>query len=255
MNLFNANCDSARPRTKRELLRDLDIWERSQGGHAPNVNGPSNGQNDVMRKDFDGHGWAESNKDQFAELIANAKRKRASQTSKEQQDPQPNGSSASTEADRTTTPPTSSTETSRSPSTTRPYEGNESALSIIRAKVEAANQEDPSLPPHKPPISPNSEERPIPSILSSGSHRPPGATAAAAARRKSSPRGSSAGRTPSSRDALIHEGNGQGVQESPCTLPEHVSMHMGSPTVKKMPMFEVPQAPVSDVENGNAVGG
>jgi len=250
VNLFNANCDSARPRTKRELLRDLDIWERSQGGHALNVNGPSNGQNDVMRKDFDGHGWAESNKDQFAELIANAKRKGASQTPKEQQDNQPNGSSATTEAGKTPTPPTSSTETSRSPSTTRPYEGNESALSIIRAKVEAANQEDPSLPPHKPPLSPSAEGKPIPSILSSGIHRPAGATAAAAARRKSSTR-RSASRTPPSQD----EASGERVQESPCTLPEHVSKYVGSPTVRKIPMFEVPQAPVSDVEDGSAVGG
>jgi E3 ubiquitin-protein ligase RAD18 len=32
VNLWNANCDSSNPRSKRELLQDLDTWERTQGG-------------------------------------------------------------------------------------------------------------------------------------------------------------------------------------------------------------------------------
>lgn len=77
INLWNANCDSSRPRTKRELLADLDTWERTQGGNTPNNNNPTVAAT-VMQKDFDAKGWASTNKDQFEELIANARRKRAS---------------------------------------------------------------------------------------------------------------------------------------------------------------------------------
>ena len=73
VNLWNANCDSSYPRSKRELLNELDVWERTQGGKAPNVEGLVNG---VMRKDFDGAGWARKNQDDFSRLIADAKRKK-----------------------------------------------------------------------------------------------------------------------------------------------------------------------------------
>ncbi|KAI9789438.1 MAG: E3 ubiquitin-protein ligase rad18 [Candelina submexicana] len=76
VNLWNANCDSSRPRSKRELLQDLDVWERSQGGHAPNTNGGVNGGSSLMRKDFDGRGWAASHSEDFRQLIANARKKK-----------------------------------------------------------------------------------------------------------------------------------------------------------------------------------
>jgi len=69
--LWNSNCDSPRPRLKKELLAELDTWERSQGGHAPN--GVTGQPSAVMRKDFDGEGWARKNKDDFDLLIANAR--------------------------------------------------------------------------------------------------------------------------------------------------------------------------------------
>jgi E3 ubiquitin-protein ligase RAD18 len=69
-NLWNANCDSSRPRTRRELLKDLDRWERTQGA------GSKDNNSKVMEKDFDGSGWAKSHKSDFDELIANARRKR-----------------------------------------------------------------------------------------------------------------------------------------------------------------------------------
>lgn len=72
VNLWNANCDSSRPRSKRELLQELDTWERTQGGRAPGVNGLASS---VMRKDFDGVGWANKNRGDFAKLIDQAKRK------------------------------------------------------------------------------------------------------------------------------------------------------------------------------------
>ncbi|EMC91958.1 hypothetical protein BAUCODRAFT_52670, partial [Baudoinia panamericana UAMH 10762] len=74
VNLWNANCDSDHPRTKRELLHDLDTWERTQGGKASTANGGL--ANGVMRKDFDGVGWASNHRDDFSRLIADAKRKK-----------------------------------------------------------------------------------------------------------------------------------------------------------------------------------
>ncbi|KKY21166.1 putative dna repair protein [Phaeomoniella chlamydospora] len=84
VNLWNANCDSRRPRTKRELLQDLDVWERTQGGTAPtngnmfilgNTNsGTSN--NNVGEKDFDKEGWSRNHNDDFQDLIRKARAKR-----------------------------------------------------------------------------------------------------------------------------------------------------------------------------------
>ena len=71
MNLWNASCDSSEPKTKRELLRELDIWERTQGRQIANAQGPSG----VMAKDFDVEGWTKSNKDDFADLIRKARKK------------------------------------------------------------------------------------------------------------------------------------------------------------------------------------
>lgn len=71
MNLWNASCDSSTPKTKRQLLRELDIWERTQGRHITNAQGPSG----VMAKDFDVDSWTKSNKDDFAELIRKARQK------------------------------------------------------------------------------------------------------------------------------------------------------------------------------------
>ena len=102
VNLHNANCDALRPRSKRELLKDLDVWERTLGGLAPAVTGTAAGNVSggggggggdesttlidgkgsaaaaVMRKDFDGKGWARKNRNEFDELIAVARQSRES---------------------------------------------------------------------------------------------------------------------------------------------------------------------------------
>lgn len=72
VNLWNANCDSARPKQKRELIKDLDTWERTQGGNAP-LSFTATG-NTVMNKDFDKDAWSASNGDDYKRLIANARR-------------------------------------------------------------------------------------------------------------------------------------------------------------------------------------
>ena len=73
VNLVNANCDSSRPRTKRELLNELDIWERSQGRNI--LNGLGGNETSVMKKDFDGAAWASRHENDFQQLIAKARRK------------------------------------------------------------------------------------------------------------------------------------------------------------------------------------
>lgn len=75
VNLWNANCDSSKPRTKRELLHELDGWERSQGGLASIVGGCANGGGSVMKKDFDGSAWAANHNEDFQCLIAKARQK------------------------------------------------------------------------------------------------------------------------------------------------------------------------------------
>ncbi|OOF98361.1 hypothetical protein ASPCADRAFT_164853 [Aspergillus carbonarius ITEM 5010] len=76
MNLWNANCDSKTPKSKRELLRELDIWERTQGGQAQ-LSGDIT--DTVMRKDFDVTAWSTSHEDDFKRLIANARKKTEAQ--------------------------------------------------------------------------------------------------------------------------------------------------------------------------------
>lgn len=74
MNLWNANCDSTFPKSKKDLLRELDIWERTQGGFAPTQSSlmPTN---TVMAKDFDAAQWSVNHGTDFKRLIANARKK------------------------------------------------------------------------------------------------------------------------------------------------------------------------------------
>lgn len=69
--LWNANCDARLPRGRKELLADLDRWERSQGGLAP-AGGGFVGAG-VMAKGFDGVEWGRRNGDEFRELVARAR--------------------------------------------------------------------------------------------------------------------------------------------------------------------------------------
>lgn len=70
VNIWNANCDSTQPRSKRDLLHELDVWERTQGGKAPTAN------SSLMRKDFDGDAHSKLHHDDFSRLIADARRKK-----------------------------------------------------------------------------------------------------------------------------------------------------------------------------------
>jgi E3 ubiquitin-protein ligase RAD18 len=74
MNLWNANCDSTSPKSKKELLRELDIWERTQGGFAPTQSSVI-ATNTVMAKDFNTAQWSVNHDTDFKRLIENARKK------------------------------------------------------------------------------------------------------------------------------------------------------------------------------------
>ena len=146
LNIFNSNCDAsdALRKSKRELLRELDEWERTQGGSA------TARESHVMRKDFDGQGHATAHRSQFDDLIANARRrvKAVPKTAAEEETnnelnghaPQPTHEDQSTVTEMSQLPAAQSSDVH----VARPYEDNEAALSIIRKKVEEANRTDPA---------------------------------------------------------------------------------------------------------------
>ncbi|KAF1994767.1 DNA repair protein rad18 [Amniculicola lignicola CBS 123094] len=131
LHLWNSNCDSDQVKTKRELLKELDVWERTQGGNARVV------ENKVMKKDYDGKAHADTHKSQFDELIANARRERAALKKKIAEDQiegvQPTGTEGQNPEPPHPKPPAIV-------EAVNPYEGNDSALAIIREKVEEANR-------------------------------------------------------------------------------------------------------------------
>ncbi|KAJ4379856.1 E3 ubiquitin-protein ligase rad18 [Didymella sp. IMI 355093] len=72
LNIHNSNCDADERvrRPKRQLLRELEEWENTQGGRADVK------ESKLMKKDFDGTGYAKSHKSDFDDLIAQARKKR-----------------------------------------------------------------------------------------------------------------------------------------------------------------------------------
>lgn len=79
--LWNANCDSLSPKGKGDLKRELDIWERTQGGKANTAGREQILGAQIKDKDFDGKAWAQKNDEAFRELIAQARRKPKAQSS------------------------------------------------------------------------------------------------------------------------------------------------------------------------------
>ncbi|UPL03710.1 hypothetical protein LCI18_014644 [Fusarium solani-melongenae] len=74
--LWNANCDAAKPKKRSELLHDLDVWERTQGGRAPTTGRAAQNAAIIKDKDFDGAAWAAKHDDSFKDLIASARKSR-----------------------------------------------------------------------------------------------------------------------------------------------------------------------------------
>jgi len=170
LNIYNSNCDADESvrKSKRQLVKELEEWENTQGGKADSK------ESKIMKKDFDGSGYAKSHKTDFDDLIAKARAKRAvpkteeskgtpqpevatphSSTEQGSRDPEPTPQNGS-DPDPSSHPAIISTETNPH----SPYENNESALSTIRAKVAAANEtgstlatlpSEPSIPDAEPP--------------------------------------------------------------------------------------------------------
>ncbi|KAI1491272.1 hypothetical protein F5X96DRAFT_668883 [Biscogniauxia mediterranea] len=93
--IWNANCDSLRPRRKPDLLHDLDVWERTHGTRAPTTSRSAALGAQIKDKDFDGAAWAARHDSSFKDLIASARRNRAQaqekRTSSDQADRTPEG--------------------------------------------------------------------------------------------------------------------------------------------------------------------
>lgn len=81
LNIHNSNCDADESvrKTKRQLVKELEEWENTQGGRADTK------ESKVMRKDFDGNGYAKIHKNDFDDLIAQARMKRATPAASDKQ--------------------------------------------------------------------------------------------------------------------------------------------------------------------------
>jgi len=149
MHLWNSNCDALENRkSKRDLLKELDVWERTQGGSA------NEKESKFMRKDFDGQAHASAHKSQFDDLIANARKKKEAgkKDMENKQEQEKEGASVNEVV------PEHGIEPRSAPQSVNPYEGNETALASVRAKVEQVNRE-PALP-SRTAIPPACEARP-----------------------------------------------------------------------------------------------
>ncbi|AEO60546.1 hypothetical protein MYCTH_2309819 [Thermothelomyces thermophilus ATCC 42464] len=75
--IWNANCDSAKPKKRSELLQDLEVWERTMGSRAPTMSRAANMGAQIKDKDFDGAAWAAKHENSFKDLIAKARSSRS----------------------------------------------------------------------------------------------------------------------------------------------------------------------------------
>lgn len=220
LNIYNSNCDAdgSVRKSKRQLLKELEEWEQTQGGKADTK------ESKVMRKDFDGDGYMKSHKTDFDDLIARARQKRVARKPEESEGTKKveinTVQSNSAPRDSTFTHDTHITNGTEpmvlhqpsphkqgvsdyntapiSPNAQHPYENNESALASIRAKVQEANRSPSKLPSLSSKRSMESTRR----------------------------RGST---------------NSEGIQNP-----------FGSPS-RKVPMFALSEEPVRDVDSSNMV--
>lgn len=73
VNIVNANADSSKPKTKREMLRELDIWDRSTGRSIATSGTDLSTAGSIMSRDFDGAAWSANHKSDFDDLVSKAR--------------------------------------------------------------------------------------------------------------------------------------------------------------------------------------
>ncbi|KAI6832193.1 DNA repair protein rad18 [Hortaea werneckii] len=279
VNLWNANCDSRQPRTKRELLSELETWERTQGGRAPG--GQASFAANVMKKDFDGAGWASKNKDEFSRLIADAKRKkgvqpagdspakgkdesgqgngkalsngekrdgRESSVSRDQTALSAEGESAkAADAHHATRPETKQNITHRPADvpSNHPPETNTAPTTTYNNTSEPISSN--GLTTNQPPPP---SDHPIPSHILPTPPEPSTASA---------PTNDDTTTSPQPRKSSLDEHATNEHTGLPCNLPAHLNPQQASPTAtttttKKVPMFAVPAQALADWDGGGGVG-
>lgn len=232
VNIWNANCDSNRPRGKRELLQELDAWERTQGGKAPNPNGLAS---TIMRKDFDSTGWANSNKSDFSRLIADARKKSNPAIEVETaKDVEMDGV-----ADDVRAEPAREMETALD----APYTNGDTSAHP-HSDIDAANLAN-LQQPDGPQVKAGFEEaitisssQPLPQIDGAQEDVPGNEPAQAR---------SNFGRQSSRDEHTLQQKTG-----APCELPAHMPSDPSS--AKKMPMFAMAREAVGDVDRGGFTG-
>ncbi|KJZ79429.1 hypothetical protein HIM_00898 [Hirsutella minnesotensis 3608] len=84
LTLWNANCDAAQPKKRSQLLHDLEVWERTQGGRASAPGRAFQNSVAIKDKDFDSAAWANKHESSFKDLIATAMRSKSQSQSNPQ---------------------------------------------------------------------------------------------------------------------------------------------------------------------------
>ena len=261
VDIYNANSDSPRPKTERQLLKDLDVWERTQGGHAPGQG--QTGPVGVMRKDFDGEEWTGKHKDQFSDLIAQAKAKRqtAAPAEKKTEEEKPDSDAmqgvvtSSTAATNGNTspkkapPPISKIDTAAATKAVPPSSSamsQEATASPVASMLHSAAQDVRRRTSISQSPSTNTN---VPGLISTHSIPPNSQSATPAPAHENSWRSPSGGSSSSRKVALPHEDS----------LAEKMAEAAGegdeAANMKTVDMFKVPESPINDVEIGAGTGG
>jgi E3 ubiquitin-protein ligase RAD18 len=227
VNIWNANCDSTRPRTKRELISDLDVWERTVGGKAPTAQGLSS---TIMRKDFDGDAYSKKHHDEFSRLIADAKRKKSAAVPEAASTKAPDDSTTEEGIAGQVPTPQQIEMLDRVPANhdgSKPYAADPNALSAVRAKVR-----DVDLGRAGEPVM-NLDFSASQAIPTSSQSRPDWHQQEASITHQTAHHSSQ------------HERSGD---PEPCDIPSHLQ----AGDAKKVPLFEVPGQTLPRLDGGAA---
>ncbi|KAL1869915.1 E3 ubiquitin-protein ligase rad18 [Diaporthe australafricana] len=163
--IWNANCDSARPKAKSELLRDLEIWERTQGGSAPANSHSANLGAQIKDKEFDGLGWSAKHSDSFKDLIANARmtRQKANETTRESSHEARDQSLPV--SNKTFEQPPHAVSNARGLSEDHAIQSSDTLMNEIPTSSQPIAHWSPRIIPEDRAVGPLSENRPLPSEM------------------------------------------------------------------------------------------